>query len=73
VEEEAMYLSPYFVAAMALSTIMVASPSSAVDVTVCGQEIPAGEVGVLTADLDCSGMAGSNAVQLGVGASATPC
>jgi hypothetical protein len=46
------------------------SPSRAVDVTTCGQTVPADEIGVLQGDLDCSGaVAGSDGVTLSRGAS----
>jgi hypothetical protein len=45
---------------------LVANAALAVDVTSCGQVIPANEVGSLTGDLDCSAAAaGSKAVSLG--------
>ena len=52
---------------LALSLVVsFASAASAIEVTGCGQEVPAGQVGVLTADLDCgsSATAGSYGVEL---------
>src|SRR5262245_51732863 len=38
----------------ALMAIVAGSPASAMDVTTCGQFVPAGELAVLTADLACA-------------------
>ena len=35
--------------------LLLPGPASAVDVTTCGQTVPRGDVGTLTADLDCTG------------------
>jgi hypothetical protein len=39
----------------ALLLFLVAHPARALDITACGQVVPAGDVGVLQADLDCGG------------------
>lgn len=44
--------------AAALLATTLAAPALAVDVTTCGQRIPAGSVAVLQADLDCTGFFG---------------
>ena len=57
----------YSAASLLLSAMFAGSPAQAVDVVTCGQVVPAGEIGVLTGDLDCSATS-SSAVIVGVGA-----
>jgi hypothetical protein len=55
-------------AALALGIVLsFAGIAGAVDITACDQEVPAGQVGVLTTDLDCGWPApeGSYGVELG--------
>jgi hypothetical protein len=55
----------YRVASSFLLLALSVASAAAVDVTVCGQIVPAGQTGVLVADLDCSAMpAGANAIVL---------
>lgn len=57
-------------ASIALLPLLLAQPAAAaksVDVTTCGQVVPRGTIGVLTADLDCS-MTMDEAVRLSPGA-----
>lgn len=49
----------------------VTSAASGLDITACGTMVPAGEVGVLVTDLDCSGLPASWGVRLGEGATLT--
>jgi hypothetical protein len=48
--------------------VLVAGPASALDITTCGQEVPPSEIGVLTTDLDCSGLTSTSGVILRKGA-----
>jgi len=41
-------------------TVVLAAPALAVDITGCGQEVPAGEVGILTTDINCGSPTATN-------------
>src|SRR5262245_61121520 len=59
-------------AALAVAIVLsLVRTAGAVDITACDQEVPAGEVGVLTTDLDCGWPAPPGSYGVEIGKSAT--